>query len=321
MVFSVILPIYNVEKYLRECVDSILSQTFTDFELILVDDGSTDNSGGICDEYQLADSRVKVIHKKNGGLSDARNFGTDKASGEYILYIDSDDYVISNDFFQKIYENLNDCDLLFYKHQKFFDGQSELQPCQYSYANVLDEDDYVTKIAKLIEGDAFYGMAWIKAFKRSIVVDNQIAFEVGLLGEDMEWNYHLITNANSLALLDQPFIAYRQRENSITSSIKLKNLTDFIYILEKWSKKVSETIKDEKFKNTLFASMAKYYSNLLITYNRVASKEKKQYIKRIKNLSWLLKYAMSKRPKLVAKVYKIFGFGLTVKALKIIDRR
>lgn len=321
MFFSVIVPVYNVEKYLAQCLDSILSQSFKDYELIVVDDGSKDNSGKICDEYAEKDSRVKVIHKVNGGLSDARNAGTKAAQGEYIVYIDSDDYVLSDSFLKTLYDNLNGADILLYKHQKFFDGNSDMLPCNYSYSNITVDDKYVEKLKKLVEGDAFYGMAWIKTFKRSLAVDNNIMFEKGLLGEDMEWNYHLITNANSLSVVDEPFIAYRQRANSITTSIKLKNLTDFIYILEKWSKTIREEIANEELKNVLFASMAKYYSNLLITYNRVEEKEKKQYINRIKDLSWVLKYSMSKRPRLVSRVYKLFGLKLTLAALKIIDRR
>lgn len=96
---SVIVPVYNVEKYLDKCVQSILKQTYKDFELILVDDGSPDNSPQMCDEYAQKDKRVKVIHKANGGLSDARNVGTLNASGQYVTYIDSDDYV-SNDYLE-----------------------------------------------------------------------------------------------------------------------------------------------------------------------------------------------------------------------------
>ena len=90
---SVIVPIYNSEKYLKRCVDSILSQTFSDFELLLVDDGSTDGSGSICDEYSVKDSRVRVFHKENGGVSSARNLGLDNARGEWITFVDSDDYL------------------------------------------------------------------------------------------------------------------------------------------------------------------------------------------------------------------------------------
>lgn len=93
---SIIVPVYNVEKYLRKCIDSILNQTFKDFELILIDDGSTDESGKICDEYNLKDNRIKVIHKENGGLSSARNAGLDIAQGEYIGFVDSDDWIESD---------------------------------------------------------------------------------------------------------------------------------------------------------------------------------------------------------------------------------
>lgn len=100
---SCIVPVYNVEKYLRRCVDSILNQTFTDFELILVDDGSPDNSPAICYEYAVKDSRIKVIHKVNGGVSSARNVGLDVAKGEWICFVDSDD-LIEADYMQKMYE-------------------------------------------------------------------------------------------------------------------------------------------------------------------------------------------------------------------------
>ena len=93
MKISVIVPVYNTEKYLPRCIDSILAQTFTDFELLLIDDGSTDNSGRICGEYALKDKRIKVVHKENGGVSRARNLGIDNAQGEYLSFIDSDDYI------------------------------------------------------------------------------------------------------------------------------------------------------------------------------------------------------------------------------------
>ena len=101
MRFSIILPIYNVEKYLKECVDSILKQTFLDYELILVDDGSTDGSPELCDKLAETDGRIRVLHKKNGGLSDARNAGTNIAKGDYIIYIDSDDFIVRDDILEK----------------------------------------------------------------------------------------------------------------------------------------------------------------------------------------------------------------------------
>ncbi|MDD6812335.1 MAG: glycosyltransferase family 2 protein [Lachnospiraceae bacterium] len=109
---SIIIPVYNVEKYLTRCLESVVAQTYSNLEIILVDDGSTDNSGKVCDKYQEIDSRIKVVHKKNGGVSDARNEGIDEACGEYIAFVDSDDWVTRN-YIENMYAILvkNSCDI------------------------------------------------------------------------------------------------------------------------------------------------------------------------------------------------------------------
>lgn len=321
MLFSIVLPVYNVENYLLECVDSILKQTFADYEIILVDDGSTDGSSQLCDRLSEKYEFIKVIHKKNGGLSDARNCGTREALGEYIIYIDSDDFLIKDNFLEKLAEKTkNNSDLIFYKYQKFFDTTQKFEECRYTYHSAIKEKSYSDKISALVKADAFYGMAWIKAIRKEILDKNGIEFEVGLLGEDMEWNYHIITKSTSISFIDEVFIAYRQREGSITSSHKLKNLTDFIYVLEKWSKIVTNEVEDEALKIALFGSLAKYYSNLLIVYSRLVDPEKKEYRTRIKKLDWLLKYSMSRRPQMISKIYRIVGYNLTIIALKMMDR-
>lgn len=297
MKLSIILPIYNVEAYLEECVNSILMQSYRDYEIILVNDGSIDGSPKLCDELVAKHDCIKVVHKKNGGLSDARNYGTAEATGEYVVYIDSDDFITSPDFLSKIAEkSKSGADLILYKYVKYFHESKRMDTCRYSYASAICESSYAGKIRKLVEADAFYGMAWIKAVKRSLIADNNIGFEVGLLGEDMEWNYHIIFHAKSMELIDESFLAYRQREGSITSTHKLKNITDFIYILEKWSKRVTEEVKEEELKFALYGSLAKYYSNLLVAYSRLKDPNKKSCKNRIKALVWLFKYSMSKRP-------------------------
>lgn len=306
---------------MQECVDSILRQTYKDYEIILVDDGSKDRSSNICDELAKKYECIKVIHKKNGGLSDARNAGTKEALGEYIVYIDSDDFVLDREFLTKLAEKAKTgTDLIFYKYQKYFNESKKIEECKFSYSSAMKENTYANKINALVKADAFYGMAWIKAIKKNILLENKIEFEVGLLGEDMEWNYHVIFNASSMEFIDESMIAYRQREGSITSTHKLKNLTDFIYILEKWSDRITRETKDEELKMALYASLAKYYSNLLVVYSRLSDHQKRTYVKQIRKLSWLLKYSKSQRPQMIYKMYKIAGFRPTIIALKIIDR-
>lgn len=322
MFFSIILPIYNVEKYLAECIDSILSQTFGDFELILVDDGSKDSSGSICDAYAEKDERIKVIHKENGGLSDARNFGTNVAQGEYIVYIDSDDYVTSNDFLLDLIRIIkkSGSDIVLYKYSKLYDDTKTLSDSTFSLSFANDIDDSDKLLYELVKRDAYYGMAWVKTFRRGLVVENGISFEKGLLGEDMDWYFNLVLCAKTYSAIDTSYIAYRQRSGSITSSHKLKNLTDFIYILEKWSDKIKNAEISETKRKALMGALAKYYSNLLITYSRLKDKNKKQYKYRIKALSFLLDHSLSSRPQKIKKVYKLVGFSGVVLMLKLYDR-
>lgn len=322
MLFSIIIPIYNVEKYLAQCIDSVLAQSFTDYELILVDDGSTDNSGKICDEYQEHIPSIKVIHKQNGGLSDARNVGTEVACADYIIYIDSDDYLSDTSFLLDLNQVIieKQSDLILYKFQKFIDGTDILQPCTYSMSGIelIINPDQV--LMALVKADAYYGSAWIKAVKRSVLIDNKISFEKGLLGEDMEWSCNLLTKAITISVIDKPYIAYRQRAGSISKTNKLKNLTDFIYILEKWSNGIEKANITFERRDALRGILAKYYANLLITYLRVNDPAKKEFVSRIKKLSSLLNYSMSKRPLMIKKAYKIIGFNGTIAMLKIFDK-
>lgn len=319
MFFSVIVPVYNVEKYLKECVDSILSQTFKDFELILVNDGSKDSSPAICDEYAKKDSRVKVIHKENGGLSDARNVGTAAATGEYVIYIDSDDYVRENDFLQSIYDRAKTgTQIICYKFSKYFENTNTFGSCQFNFPKLNETDTLAEKINKIVKSDAFYCSAWSKSIKLSLLKENNIQFEKGLLGEDQEWYYHVLLVADSIDGIDKDYIVYRQRANSITSSWKVKNLTDCIYLIEKWNKGIAEANISEDYKNALYNSLAKLYCNLLIGYTNFDNAEKKQYLNQIKELSHLLKYNANPRTATFSKINNLVGFKLMMLSLSIL---
>lgn len=320
MRFSIILPIYNVEKYLKECVDSILKQTFRDYEIILVDDGSTDGSPELCDKLAETYDFIRVIHKANGGAADSRNVGLKSAIGDYIIFIDSDDFILSEHFLEDVNNSFSEnVDMVLYKYSKFFDDTKNLAECNFSYESAKLKENYADKIYELVKADAFFGMAWIRAIRKDILLDNQIFFETGLTGEDMDWNYELMLNVSNIELLDNIYIAYRQRSGSVTASYKIKNLEDFIHIVEVWSEKL-RFIENNTLKKALLGSLAKNYSNLLIVYSRLTDINKKEYKQRIKKLDWLLKYGMSKRPQMIAKIYRIFGFNLTVSALKILDK-
>lgn len=321
MFFSIILPVYNVKKYLEQCLASIVSQTFTDYEIILVDDGSTDGSEMLCESFKEQFKNVIVIHQKNSGQGSARNKGLSVANGNYIIFIDSDDFIIGNNFLQDIYATVQkkNSDLVMYKFCKYYDGAKELEKCTFSMAEASQLDDTEEILKSLVRNDAFYGAPWSKVIRRRMLIDNNIEFENGLVGEDMEWMCHIMTCFDSISVIDKPYIAYRQRKGSTSKINKLKNLTDFIYILEKWSVGIEKANISESRKESLRGALAKYYSNLMITYLRVSDPKKKDYKNRVKALHSLLYYSKSKRPYFVKRVYSLVGFNGTLLALKILD--
>lgn len=208
---SVIVPIYNVEKYLDRCVDSIINQTYKNLEIILVDDGSPDNCPKMCDDYAEKDSRIKVVHKENGGLSDARNVGMEVATGEYVSFIDSDDYV-SLDFYETLLETIvdNDSDIVecgvvkFYENEKFDKYNDDLKVTNYDTVDALDG---------LINENPFKQHVWNKLYKSNIALD--IPYAVGKLNEDEFWTYQIFGKAKKVTRINKTMYYYFQRGSSI----------------------------------------------------------------------------------------------------------
>lgn len=210
---SIIVPVYNVEQYLKKCIDSILSQTFTNFELILVDDGSTDESGKICDYYARLDNRVKVIHKENGGLSSARNVGLEVAKGKYIGFVDSDDY-ISKFMFQKLYESLveNNCDISICDYTEVFQDNGTIYNEKVGGGKlILNNIEALEKIYK--EKGWLYVVAWNKLYKKELF--NGLIFPVGKVHEDEMIAHELLYRSNKIIFVEEKLYYYLQRENSI----------------------------------------------------------------------------------------------------------
>lgn len=226
---SIIVPVYNVEKQLRKCVDSILAQTFTDFELILVDDGSPDNSGNICDNYALVDNRVKVIHKENGGLSDARNAGLDIASGEYIGFVDSDDY-ISPYMYEEMYNaicfdgtDMSICDLLRVYPDKKPDDINSKNKCS---CQVMAADEFLIK-------NPYHVTAVSRLYKKELW--NGIRFPKGKIHEDEFVVHKILERCKYVSYLNKPLYYYVVNPNSITGSYSVKRLDVVDAIIDRFN--------------------------------------------------------------------------------------
>ena len=220
---SVIVPVFNVEKYLRKCVDSIINQTLEDIEIILVDDGSPDNCPQICDEYAEKDSRIKVIHQQNSGQSKARNVGMEVAKGEYIGFVDSDDY-IESDMYECLYNIAvnNNVDVVSSAcYRNIGDIQSILG---FSFIkNTIIIKEHIKELVCNCMTNKVIWFTWKSIFRKKMLVDNGIKFPDGInYGEDPIFNLDAYMNSDKIYYFDKPLYHYVFRENS-TCTVKYKN--------------------------------------------------------------------------------------------------
>lgn len=254
---SVIVPVYNVEKYIHKCVDSILSQSFTDFELYLVDDGSLDNCGKICDEYAKKDSRIIVIHKANGGLSDARNVAIDVAKGDYLTFIDSDDYV-SETHLESLYTALKDTD----------SDMAVANITSFSDEKIDEEFYKPAESRKVLSGKEVFSTiyqpcACAKLYKRKVFDD--IRYPVGKLYEDTFIYHDILARVKMLVLTGINSYYYLVRSDSIMHQEYKLAFTDIIDSIELRIKKLEElglkNLADEN-REFIYSRVAVAFANL-----------------------------------------------------------
>ncbi|WML51597.1 glycosyltransferase family 2 protein [Neobacillus sp. PS3-12] len=221
-VVSIVVPIYRVEKYLRRCLQSILQQTYKQLEIILVDDGSPDDCGKMAEEFARKDNRIKVFHKENGGLSDARNYGMKYVTGDYTIFVDSDDWLAANMVEQMM--NVSEeyqADIVqtafYYAYDEYllFDNRYYAKD---DYPIVLDQ----TLMCELVKNEKVKNFAWGKLYKTSII--RNIPFRKGVLFEDVFWAHTVMHKVNKLVLLTQPLYYYFQRSDSIVATYTPRNL-------------------------------------------------------------------------------------------------
>lgn len=254
---SIIVPIYKVEKELDKCVQSLIHQTYEKIEIILVDDGSPDNCPKLCDEYAKKDYRIKVIHKKNGGLSEARNFGLDSATGKYILYVDSDDY-IELDACERLLEGVSkDVDFVvgacreISKQNISYQKHTNIKP-----KTIYDSKDFVIASIKKFE---WYAPAWLNLYKREFLLKNNLYYKVGYLFEDIEMLPRMFLAASKVSYIDYPFYNYVIRENSImTSDNTQEKVKMSLYIYDYWME-IIKGLSDIEYKRWLYGILIKLY--------------------------------------------------------------
>lgn len=313
---SIIVSVYNIEKYINQCVDSILLQTMNDYEVLLIDDGSTDSCSVICDNYANTYENVYAFHKKNGGLSDARNFGIKEARGKYLIFIDGDDYYDDKDFFKKISEALNVYsypNVINFFHKKYLVATNKLLKSNISVdINLINNiKSYEELIKFLVERDILLISACSKVIDRSYLIGKKLFFKTGIVSEDVEWSMRLYSESFTMKFICSDAYIYRQgREGSITSSLGIKNLKDLYLIISSYSEKFLN--HQNSIKTVLLSYLAYQYTILCgLTVRLKSKKEKKEILELIKNSKWLLNYNLNPKTKKVSLCNRFFGIKFT----------
>ena len=263
---SVIVPVYNVEEYLPACIDSLLHQGEVHLEIILIDDGSTDNSGAIADQYAKQDSRIKVIHQENRGLSCARNTGIDESRGKYIAFVDSDDWIMENSLCQ-LYQIAveNQCDIVkgdFQYNQQDRNVKSPFNPVPKELLNTVLSGNEC--FCGLVKSRAFVPMVWSYLYRRDYIEQIKMRFEEGIIHEDELWTPLVLCQALRIVIIDLVFYYYRQREDSIMESsntqIRLNSLLHVANRLMEFASQFDFAVLSGELKNLLYVHIFYLYT-------------------------------------------------------------
>nr|WP_302660214.1 glycosyltransferase [uncultured Clostridium sp.] len=313
---SVIVPVYNVEKWLNKCIDSILVQSYNNLEIILINDGSTDKSGDICDNYSKKDYRIRVFHNKNKGLSYSRNFGVKNSNGKYVMFVDSDDFISDSNIIEKFISILerDKCDFIYTSYCRFDDGNedkiTEVLPIN------LDTEDIKGKsgleiLAKLIENNNYHHAAYLKICRKNFLIDNKLFFKEEIYHEDAEWSPKLFYYANKVTIYKEPYYMRRMRENSIITTTneanikkKINDRLNIAFDLIEFFKGIEES----RFKNIIINDFVRmYWGDLLLIINLKDKNNFKDCCNTVKNTKEILKYGSLKKYKVAYILVKIIG--------------
>ena len=307
MKISIIVPIYNVENYIEKCIKSVLRQTYRNFELLLVNDGSPDNSKMICEKYQMIDSRVKLLNKKNGGLSDARNYGIQNATGEYLMFLDGDDFWGDKSALEKLVNRITitNVDVLNFSYVKYYEEEKKKVPYFYNIPNMpLNHEEKEQQVNYIMKNSLYIASACNKLLKKELFESGELYFEKGIFSEDIEWCMRVLMKAESFDFVCENFYYYRQREGSITHSIKQQNCVD----LKNSIIKCINLVEDNKFDKMLNYYIAYQYATFFIIQAQ-AEVRQTELIDELCEYKWILKYyGNNRKVRILYYLCKMMGY-------------
>lgn len=323
--FSIIIPVYNTIKELPRCVESIVGQTLDDYEIILVDDGSTDGSSQFCDELASKNSRIKCIHQKNAGAANARNIGISAAIGEFLMFVDSDDMWSDkqalNDIRNLIVDN-SQVDLICFG------------------VEIIKEDGTVVKLRKpelptgisntkeailthLVYTNQYFSASYVKVIRREFFIENNLFFKNYLVsGEDIDWSARAMVKCQSMVVYSSTFYKRIMRDSgSITSNIKVKNINDVLFAIDNGVKYAEAHCENKEMLDLYYEYWTYQYAMLFSLMGKIKqSSEYKDILSKLKEKKWLLKYDHVKKVKMIKLLCAVFGVKTAVSIVGLLYR-
>ena len=324
MKLSIIIPIYNPGKYFEECIESVLKQTYTDWELLLVDDGSDDGTEDKCIEYAASDNRIRVLHSNHGGVSHARNVGISASVGEFLLFMDNDDYWKEDTLLQNVAEQIEiqKADVIMYSCAGFWpDGRLSKKVTDVDKKRI-DSDNKADTIKYIVQKDILTRAVWTKAIRRDLIIKHDLCFPEGKRNEDVYFTGRLILYANKFGWCDNATYMYRKGTGVSQSDQKVsdKTIEDLQKICIEYINFVNKNVKNEELRDAYTAYISYPYAVWMMYVGRVKNQNLRSSVQLMKKYSYVLDNRYSPYIKQVRICKKIFGYNATIKLLAVYDK-
>ena len=302
---SVVIPVYNVMPYLERCVQSVVRQTYQNLDIILVDDGSTDGSGQLCDEIAIRDQRIHVIHQKNQGLSGARNTGLRNANGEYIIFMDSDDEWLIDSGLEKLIEKTDIAtDLIVFRHVDIWKNDHKTYLAEYDVENISKLPDAQSVFNHLVLSQQFQMSACFVLVRRTLLLSNDIFFPIGYLSEDIYWSMHLWQHVRKVIVTNLYFYGYYHRGASLSTSESIRTYDSYDKIFTYWKKQCLDGCVNA---SSIISYLANMWVNRGYVYYLLPKADKPRALEILKRHEDLLDNALTPKAKRVGKLARIIG--------------
>lgn len=308
---SVIIPVYNTEVYLNQCIDSVLHQTYKNLEVILVDDGSRDGSLEICKQYKKKDNRITIIHQENGGLSYARNQGIKKATGEYITFLDSDDYWDDIMLIEKLVLKIRgrQPDIINYRYKHYYEDTNRFVNCLTSFEGNVTGLTKEEVIKILLDKGLYIASACNKLIRSDFLNSKQLYFHAGITSEDIDWCARILLTCESMDYCNTNAYVYRQRSGSITHTVKYESVKQLAENIQNCIE-LGNILKENDTMYTLYFTYVSYQYGVFLLSNHYARDKRTRLLrKQMKNESWLLQFRSNKKVRMLYYLNKYIGYA------------